>query len=417
MSGRRAPAALAAGLAVAVLLAACGSDDDEPAADGSTTTTEAVAPAPPAGLEEVELALEPVAEVEDPTALATRPGTPDLYLAEKAGRVRRIAVTPAEAPGEGPSYRLEPRPVVDVSDAVVNQGEQGLLGLAFSSDGRRLFLYYTARGGGANTVAAVELGDGTRAGPDDVERLLEVDDFAANHNGGQLALGPDGYLYVGLGDGGGAGDPQGTGQDPSDLLGSILRIDPGGGDGSRPYAIPSGNPSIGGAEPSEVWAYGLRNPWRFSFDRATGDLWIADVGQGDWEEVNRLPAVDGRDAGRGANLGWSLREGRHPFRGGERPDGAVDPIFEYGHDEGGCSVTGGYRYRGTAVPGLAGVYLFADFCLGTIEGIELDDAGAAVTGHRAWDLGTSRIQSFGEDADGELYVLEQGGRVSRLVGR
>ncbi|MDQ2648168.1 MAG: PQQ-dependent sugar dehydrogenase [Actinomycetota bacterium] len=420
MRGGHRPRRLAALLAVAALVAACGDDDGDTGSGdeaGTTTTEAAAAPSTTPGLEAIDLDLHPVATLDEPIALAARPGTPDLYIAEKGGTVRRVVVTPADDDGELPTYRLDERPVVDIADAVVNQGEQGLLGITFSSDGRRLFLYFTARDDGANTLAVMDLGDGGRSDGSDLEILFAVEDPAPNHNGGQLALGPDGYLYVALGDGGGAGDPQDTGQDPSDLLGSILRIDPDGADSGKGYAVPSGNPSLDGAEPSEVWAYGLRNPWRFSFDRATGDLWIADVGQGDWEEIDLLPAVAGRDAGRGANLGWSAMEGRHPFEGGREPDGAVPPIFEYDHGEGGCSVTGGYRYRGSAVPALTGVYLFADYCLDTVEGIELDEAGTAVAGHRAWELGTSQIQSFGEDGEGELYVLEAGGTVSRVVAR
>jgi glucose/arabinose dehydrogenase len=406
-----------AALVAMASIAACGGDDDaeEPAATTIVTTT--TVPEASSDLATVDLALEPVVTLDRPIALATRPGTDDLYIAEKGGVVRRVEVTMPEAddPDGAPAYRLDPRPVIDLSEDIVDQGEQGLLGLAFSSDGRRLYLAYTARADGANTVEAVELGDATTAGADDRQVLLAVEDPAPNHNGGQLVLGPDGYLYIGLGDGGGAGDPQDTGQDSSDLLGSILRIDPEASTDTRPYAIPTSNPFTEAGEPTEVWAYGLRNPWRFTFDRATGDLWVGDVGQGDWEEIDRLPAAGGEAAGRGANLGWSAMEGSHPFNDDGNPDGAVLPIFEYGHGDGGCSVTGGYRYRGGAIPTLVGVYVFADYCLDTIEGIELDDSDSTVSGHRTWNLATSQVQSFGEDADGELYVLQAGGSVARIV--
>jgi hypothetical protein len=404
---------LAAGAALVALtgsvLAACAGDDGE-ASGGSSTTTPTTAPELAGGdLDAVDLALAAVATLQDPIALAQRPGTDDLYVAEKAGTVRRITIVAPDDGDDGlPTYRLDRDPVLDISDDVVDEGEQGLLGLAFSSDGRHLYLDYTRTGDGDTIVEEVDLSGGARGTADADRRvLLHVAQPAANHNGGQLVLGPDGYLYVGLGDGGGAGDPDDTGQDPRDLLGSILRIDPEGPN-------PSGNPFPASGGQSPVWLYGARNPWRFTFDRSTGDLWVADVGQGEWEEVDLLPATDGRNAGRAANLGWSEMEGTHPFEGGENPPDAVLPIYEYGHADGGCSITGGYRYRGTAVPDLVGVYLFADFCRDTVEGLQLDDAGAVV-GHRAWALAADQVQSFGEDADGELYVLQAGGQVSRIV--
>jgi hypothetical protein len=406
-------ARLAASAALVALtgsvLAACGGDDGD-ASGGSSTTTPTTAPELAGGdLDAVELALAPVATLHDPIALAQRPGTDDLYVAEKAGTVRRITIVAPDDGDDGlPTYRLDRDPVLDISDDVVDEGEQGLLGLAFSSDGRHLYLDYTRTGDGDTIVEEVDLSGGARSTADAARRvLLHVAQPAANHNGGQLVLGPDGYLYVGLGDGGGAGDPDDTGQDPRDLLGSILRIDPEGPN-------PSGNPFPASGGQSPVWLYGARNPWRFTFDRSTGDLWVADVGQGEWEEVDLLPATDGRNAGRAANLVWSEMEGTHPFEGGENPPDAVLPIYEYGHADGGCSITGGYRYRGTAVPDLVGVYLFADFCRDTVEGLQLDDAGAVV-GHRAWALAAVQVLSLGVDADGELYVLQAGGQVCRIV--
>jgi glucose/arabinose dehydrogenase len=345
---------------------------------------------------------------------------PDLYIAEKGGRVRLIEVTEDERSSGGDDddddrrYEVQDTPLLDLSDDVINQGEQGLLGMAFSTDGRKLYLDYTRQSDGATVVVEYELGDRDTIDDDTRRELLVVDQPFPNHNGGQLTMGPDGFLYVGLGDGGDRGDPFGHGQDTDTLLGSILRIDPEGASSEGPaYLIPPGNPFADGrAGAPETWLYGVRNPWRFTFDRATGDLWVADVGQDRFEEINRLPATAGFDAGKGDNLGWDGMEGMHPYDGGESPDGAVLPIFEYSHDE-GCSITGGYVYRGDDVPGLPGTYLFADYCEPGIRGLQLD--GATVIDERTWDLPVDGIQSFGQDDSGELYLLLAGGPVLRLV--
>ena len=234
-----------------------------------------------------------------------------------------------------------------------------------------------------------------------------MDQPYSNHNGGNLVFGPDGYLYIGLGDGGSGGDPHGNAQSLGTLLGKMLRIDPRPS-GDSPYGIPPDNPFVDtqGAR-AEIWAYGLRNPWRYSFDRSTGDLWIGDVGQSAWEEVDRQPASsDG-----GENYGWNVREGSHPYADGSAPD-AVDPVYDYPHSDGGCVVTGGYVYRGAAIPDLVGAYVFADFCLGTLEVLRHDGDTAVVT-----DLGPTvqAVSSFGEDAAGELYVLSLAGGVYRVV--
>ncbi len=398
-------------VALALVPAACG-DDADSGGTGTTTTAATTAPVGEGALADVRLATEEVAKVDTPTALVARPGTNDLYVAEQGGVVRRIEVT-EDADGER-TERLIRAPVLDLSDRVVSGGEQGLLGLAFSTDGRELYTYATIEPDGANWLGAFDLGDGTTADPDEGRDLLEVADEFPNHNAGQLALGPDGFLYVALGDGGSGGDPRGHGQDTSELLGSILRIDPAGGTGPRPYAIPSGNPFEDGGGRPEIWLYGVRNPWRFSFDRANGDLWVADVGQGEWEEVDHLPATDGSSAGRGANLGWNRMEGSHPYEGGTNPDGGVLPVFEYDHGEGGCAVVGGYVYRGQAIPDLVGAYLFTDYCQTGLAALTLDDAGA-LSATRSFDLPVSQVQSFGEDADGEVYVLLASGEVLRLV--
>jgi glucose/arabinose dehydrogenase len=232
-----------------------------------------------------------------------------------------------------------------------------------------------------------------------------------NHNGGDIEFGPDGFLYVALGDGGSGGDPEGNGQDTSALLGKVLRLDPTPDEGG--YAIPPDNPFAdgeGGAP--EVWLYGVRNPWRFTFDSATGDLWVADVGQDAFEEINLLLATGGFDAGKGDNLGWNEMEATHSFEGGDNPPGAVLPIFEYGRDD-GCSITGGYLYRGEDIPGLSGVYLFADYCSPGIRGLQMD--GGTVIDERTWDLPVEQLQSFGQGDDGEVYLLLASGPVLKLT--
>jgi glucose/arabinose dehydrogenase len=407
-------------LAGLLLAAACNGDnkDDPPAAtpstaaEGTTTSTTEAPPEPMLGT--IELATTEVVELDEPIALAARSSSRDLYIAERGGTVRIVKVTPPTSGTGPPRYQLQTTPLLDLTDEVLAGGERGLLGIAFSSDGRKLYVDYTAEPDGRTMVVEYSLGDRATVDLDSRRELLEVEQPFANHNGGNLVTGPDGYLYVGLGDGGDAGDPDGRAQDTSELLGSILRIDPEGAakDGDPPYGIPAGNPFAGsaGAAP-EIWLYGARNPWRFSFDSTTGDLWIGDVGQGSWEEIDWLPSAGGFDAGRGANLGWDRMEGSHRFEG-ENPEGAVLPIFEYSHDE-GCSITGGYVYRGEAIEALRGVYLFADYCGTGIRGLQLD--GATIVDERTWDLPLAPVISFGEDNDGELYVLLQSGPVLKVT--
>ena len=403
-------------------LAACGGSSDDAADTTSTTaaesseqTTTTVEPGPEASLDEVRLDTLEVAEVQRPTALANRPSSPDLYVTEQPGRVRLVKVTEPTT-GTGPlRYQLQTTPVLDLTEETLSTGnEQGLLGLAFTSDGRKLYVNYTAKPDGRTVVAEYELGDRTTVDPDTRRVLLEIDQPHPNHNGGNLVLGPDGYLYIGMGDGGSGGDPRGRAQNRDDLLGKILRIDPEGA-GAGPegeYAIPAGNPFADGEDGApEVWLYGVRNPWRFSFDSLTGDLWIGDVGQNKWEEIDLLPAVGGFDAGRGANLGWDRLEGSHSFEG-DNPPGGVLPVFEYSRDE-GCSVTGGHVYRGAAIEPLQGAYLFADYCSEGVRALQLD--GTTVIDERAFELGFESVFSFGQDNDGELFVLLASGSVRKLV--
>jgi glucose/arabinose dehydrogenase len=238
-------------------------------------------------------------------------------------------------------------------------------------------------------------------------RLLEVSQPYANHNGGGLAFGPDGYLYIGLGDGGAANDPMGNGQSLNTLLGKILRINV---DAGNPYAIPPDNPFTNGGGRAEIWAYGLRNPWRFSFDALTGDLYIADVGQNIWEEVNFVPSsLPG-----GLNFGWDYREANHAFEGSP-PEGLtlVNPVAEYNQAGGHCSITGGYVYRGQELPAWHGVYIYGDYCSGVIWGLVLD-AGGVWQSQQLFNL-PSQLSSFGVDGQGEIYAVGHDGVIYRLA--
>ncbi|HEX2253619.1 MAG TPA: PQQ-dependent sugar dehydrogenase [Thermoanaerobaculia bacterium] len=310
------------------------------------------------------------------------------------------------------------QPFLDLSGKVVCCGERGLLGLAFHPDyatNRELFVHFTrVEDGQLQTVVARYLavdGDPDTADPASEEILLVVDQPASNHNGGQLAFGPDGHLYVATGDGGGGGDPGENAQDLGTLLGKILRLDVDDQDPGLAYAVPPDNPFVGQAGArDEIWAYGLRNPWRFSFDRQLGDLWIGDVGQNAWEEIDHQPAASSG----GENYGWDCREGAHPYadpNGDGNADcpagGFTDPVLEYAQGGGRCSVTGGFRYRGTAEPRLHGVYLYADFCTGEIFGT-VPSCGGPLDSRKLYDA-PFNLTAFGEDETGELYVTEYRG--------
>lgn len=308
--------------------------------------------------------------------------------------------------------RVQPQPFLDLRPRVGSGGsEQGLLGMAFALDfsaSQAFYLNYTDQAGDT-VISRFRLStDANQADPSSEQVLLQVDQPYANHNGGGLAFGPDGYLYISFGDGGSAGDPQGNGQSTHTLLGKILRIDVSPSQG---YAIPPGNPFANGSGRPEIWVYGLRNPWRFSFDRLTGDLYIADVGQNQWEEIDFLPA----GSPGGANFGWNYREGAHPYAG-EPPPGLtlIDPIYEYDHTQ-GCSVTGGFAYRGQALPEWQGIYFFGDYCSGKVWGLLQQD------GHWQTRLlfeTPHNISSFGQDDAGEIYLLDhRAGKVLKLARR
>lgn len=291
-------------------------------------------------------------------------------------------------------------PFLDISDRVNEGGnEMGLLGLAFHPDYEKngyFYVNYTAAGGHTR-ISRFQSG-GNSADKNSETLLLLIEQPYQNHNGGALAFGPDGHLYAALGDGGNAGDPQKNGQNPKSLLGKILRLDVTNG---GPYAIPADNP-FG----NEVWAYGLRNPWRISFDKLTGDLWIGDVGQNKWEEIDYLP----RHWGGGANFGWSVMEGSRAYDG-EPQSGMLLPAAEYSHAEGGCSVTGGYVYRG-GMPEWDGIYLYGDYCSGKIWGLILADG--LWQSRLLFETGTT-ITTFGQDESGEIYFASDNGAIYRLM--
>ena len=334
-----------------------------------------------------------------PVAIA-HAGDDRLFVVERAGTVRVVV--------EG---EVRPEPFLDLRDRVGSRGgEQGLLGLAFPpgfAASGRYYVYYTDLAGGSVLSRFTATGDGTDPASERV--LLRQPQPASNHNGGQLAFGPDGYLYLGLGDGGSGGDPRGAGQSLSTWLGKLLRLDVSGDD----LAVPADNPFVGreGALP-EIWAYGFRNPWRFSFDPATGDLFIADVGQNAFEEVNLQPAASRG----GENYGWNVMEGAACFspREGCDADGLTLPIVTYPHGpEWGRSITGGYVYRGSALPELQGAYVFADFVSGKVWRADATDGAWQVT--LLLDTGFN-VSTFGVDAAGELYLADYAsGRVYRLA--
>jgi glucose/arabinose dehydrogenase len=388
-----------AAAATAVALTGCsGSDAGGSTSDRSGTATTSGGTQAPARSGKVKLTK--LAEMNAPVGMAVRRGDQAIYVIEQPGRVLAIR-----------DGRLDPQPVLDLRADIASGGERGLLGIAFSPDGRHLYLDYTDKSGHTHVTEWAVTQGGKVDQSSRREVLFQKQPFP-NHNGGQLAFGPDGHLYIALGDGGSGGDPQGNGQNLGTWLGKILRIAPRSS-GGRPYTVPGDNPFVNrrGAKP-EIWAYGLRNPWRFSFDPGTGDLWIGDVGQDSWEEVNWQP---GNSKG-GENYGWNLREGRHPFRGGARPAGGVDPVLEYPlHKDGACSVVGGHVYRGKKLAGLTGHYLYGDHCAGWIKEVPLGPSGPAdAADPRPLLTGVSQLSTFGVDQAGELYVLSLNGPVYRL---
>ncbi len=390
---------------------------DEVASDGDSSQTGQDAPsgiAPEAlpgdgNVLDAAIALEHVLTLDEPIDMTTASGDELPWIAQRGGQVLRVDLNSGEVV----------ETILDISAETVAQGEQGLLGIAVSDDW--LYANFTDLDGTTRIDAFKR--DGNSLSGERRTILTQPQPFR-NHNGGDLAIGPDGALYIALGDGGAANDPLDHGQNAATWLGSILRITPTP-DAAEPYSVPADNPfaSARGTDDNqsdqndetmgspEIFLTGVRNPWRISFDSATGDLWIADVGQDLYEEVTVLLAANG--GGAGANLGWRLREGLHTFTG-DKPPGNVDPVWEYGRDE-GCSVTGGFVYRGSAIPELVGSYLFGDYCTARLWAVQISsgqvlfrDFGVAVPG--------GALASFAQDADGELYAMSLQGPVSRVVG-
>jgi glucose/arabinose dehydrogenase len=332
--------------------------------------------------------LEQLGEFEQPVYVTQPPfGDADhLYVVEQCGRIQRLPVAGGE-----------PSTFLDLGELVTCGGEQGLLSVAFApgyADSGLLYVNYTDTEGDSRTVEYRRSDDDPAiADPGSARELLKIDDFAPNHNGGLLLFGPDGELYLGMGDGGGAGDPERTAQNPDSPLGKLLRVDTGEGGGY------------------EVAALGLRNPWRYSFDRNNGDLWIGDVGQDSLEEIDALSAAD--FGGRPPNFGWSAFEGTERYNEDQDAPAALPPVYEYGRDR-GCSVTGGYVVRDRELASLYGRYLYGDFCEGELHSFTADPSRRA-SDDRALGLRVEQLSSFGEDASGRLYAVSLDGPVYRLA--
>ncbi|HMJ32370.1 MAG TPA: PQQ-dependent sugar dehydrogenase [Baekduia sp.] len=414
------PALPSAALLAAVALVACGSDGDRA---GAQTGDHAAAPAAQAPAStDLRTATDPGPGAQAAAGRGVRlvkvgDFTQPLYVTAPPGDRRRVFVV--EQPGRIRLVRggKQAGTFLDVRDQVTAGGEQGLLGLAFGPDyatSGLFYIYFTGTDAKERLVEYRRRTDDV-ADPASARTLFVHDDPEPNHNGGQLAFGPDGLLYVGTGDGGGGNDQHGSRGNAQDLaspLGKILRIDPRAADG-KPFSAPPSNPFVGvaGARP-EIYAYGLRNPWRFSFDRVRGDLAIGDVGQDAVEEIDFVR----KGKGRGANFGWRPFEGRNRLFD-ERAPGAIGPVLTKTHDDGWCSITGGYVVRDKGVPGLLGRYVYGDFCKGELRSARLS-AGRAADDRPIAGLDTvSGLDSFGEDAAGRVYVVSQSGPVYRFAAR
>jgi glucose/arabinose dehydrogenase len=406
---------VAVALVVTALICGCGGPrpTTPPGSGPSPAATPSIAASQPSASSAASATASPAAAPFDPTGLSVSlervvgglksplaavnagDGSGRIFVAEQGGTIRIVR-----------DGTLEDGAFLDIAGRITSGGEQGLLGVAFHPDfptDPRFFVNYTDTNGDTRVSSfTVDPSNPDRADPGSETRLLFIDQPYDNHNGGALAFGPDGFLYIATGDGGSGGDPHGNGQSLGTLLGKILRIDVDRTDGGGEYGIPPDNPfaSRAGAEP-EIWLYGLRNPWRMSFDRLTDDLWIGDVGQNEWEEVDVARA----GAGGGANYGWNVMEGNHCFRPADNCDesGITPPVAEYSHDS-GCTVIGGGVYRGSAQAALAGGYLFADYCSGLVWA--LDPSSDGPTKATLVDESGATISSFGEDEAGELYVTD-----------
>jgi hypothetical protein len=374
-------------LAILLLAAACGRSNP---GDGQNPPD-----LPANGLRLVEVA----GGFDSPLYVAAPPGDPRLFVVEQTGRIRIVS-----------GGQVLATPFLDLSAKISSGGERGLLSVAFHPDYARngyFYVDYTDRNGDTRVERYHVGATANLADPASAQLVIGIAQPYANHNGGLLLFGADGYLYVGMGDGGSGGDPQGNGQNQAVLLGKILRLDV---NGAQPYAIPPTNPFVGQAgKRGEIWITGVRNPWRFSFDREAGLLYLADVGQNAWEEVDVIPAAQG-----GLNFGWNLMEGLHCYGSSScSQQGLTLPVLEYSHAD-GCSITGGYVYRGSAIPALRGHYFYSDYCNGWLRSFRWD--GAQAVDRREWDVGSvGNVTSFGEDAAHELYLTSSNGRVYRLA--
>jgi len=374
---------------------------------GSATTVPSTPPpitTPPTTtmppLQEPEVELVEIGTFDQPVDVVERIGQGELFVVEQPGRV--LAVTD-----------LSSEVVLDISELTVARGEQGLLGLAFHPTADLAYVDFTDRDG--DTVVAEFAIDPVTGvfDRDSYREVLTVDQPFSNHNGGQLTFGPDQFLYIGLGDGGSSDDPRRVALDLSSRLGKILRIDPIAS-GAGGFSIPPDNPFVGdpAADPA-IWALGLRNPWRFSFDPVTGDLWIGDVGQREFEEINRSSATDRRDAGRGVNYGWSAFEGFEPFNEDQVAVDAEPPLFVYPHTDGRCSVTGGAVVRNDAVADLTGWYLFGDYCTGEIWAL---DPSADPSDPRVVEIAQlEALVALSPGPGGDFYAVSNSGAVARFV--
>jgi glucose/arabinose dehydrogenase len=397
LPSRRGCTALALSLGAA-LIAGCGGGDDSP--DTTTATQQQQQQQQqqqprPSG----EVRLDKVGDFDQPDYVTQPPGGEDLYVVERQGTVRIVR------DGE-----IVSQPALDISDQVVSDGEeQGLLSIAFPpdfQDSRLVYAYYTGSDQDQHVVEYTVAEDGSFDRGSERE-VLRMDDFASNHNGGLLLFGPDGQLYIGTGDGGIADDPERNGQNLDSLLGKILRIDPRPS-GGRPYTAPSPGPLGHGARP-EICNYGLRNPWRFSFDRGTGALLIGDVGQNAQEEIDYVPA----ERACGNNFGWSAFEGTDRFNSDQNAPNAVPPILTYPLGSGTCAVTGGYVVRDPGLPALNGRYVYGDFCAGELRSFK--PATPEARDDRSLGLEVPALASFGEDNAGHIYAVSLEGPVYRLV--
>jgi len=389
-----------------VAVAACGGGSPSSTSSSSEVPPNRGAQTPKQGIGEGVggVRLEKLGDFDQPLYVAQPPGDRrHLFVVEQAGSVQVLT-----------DGKREPKPFLDLSDQVSCCGEQGLLSIAFAPDYESsglVYADYTDRSGDTRVVEYRRSDSNPlTVDPASARVVMTVDQPFPNHNGGLLLFGPDDLLYIGLGDGGSENDPDRRGQDLGTLLGKILRIDPRPS-GGHPYSVPSSNPFVdqSGARP-EIYSYGLRNPWRFSFDRQTDAFAIGDVGQTEWEEVDLLS----RSAGSGANFGWSAFEGFARFNDDQSAEDAVPPVLVYSHGDGGCSITGGYVVRDRSLTSLYGRYLYGDYCLGDLRSFP------AVPGRRASDdraLGVNvpSLSSFGEDNDGHIYATSLDGPVYRLV--